>query len=159
MAFTTGKRSREEIDEVDEFLRVSPSRELEPPPQLPTDNKGYYACRKCRRILTEPQWYKEGCLECNTGPLMRSELVEFATTKFSHFVGLVAPEKSWLARVIGKNTPQSSNGIYAEALSSEDEDDFEEEDEAEEEEDRAGEDDAPAPTASTKLDIEGLEDL
>lgn len=91
----------------------------EPPPQLPVDGRGYLACRNCRRILNETQWYTEGCVECATGPISRGEIMEYATAKFTNFFGIVAPDQSWVSRLIGKkNCP---NGIFAEGLSEDDE--------------------------------------
>lgn len=48
--------------------------------------------------------------------------MELATPHFINFIGLVAPEKSWVARLIGKT--HSPNGVYAQALTDEDEDDY-----------------------------------
>lgn len=102
--------------------------DVEPPPQLPIEGKGYFACRNCKRILNETQWYEEGCAECLTGPISRGDLTEYATGKFRNFIGLIGPEKSWVGKLIGKT--QCPNGIYAEMLSDEDEldeDDFDDE--------------------------------
>lgn len=99
--------------------------EVEPPPQLPVDGKGYFACRQCRRILNETQWYTEGCADCATGKIGRGELMEYATPNFTNFIGLVAPSQSWVGRLIGKTS--CSNGVFAEVLSDDDEDDMDEE--------------------------------
>lgn len=93
-----------------------PSHE-EPPPQLPVEGRGYLACRNCRRILNETQWYSEGCIECSTGPISRGEIMEYATPKFTNFFGIVAPDQSWVSRLIGKR--KCPNGIFAEILSDE----------------------------------------
>lgn len=57
---------------------------------------------------------------CRTGPVPRGDLISFASTHFANFVGLVAPERSWVARLIGKDVEGTPNGVYAEALSDED---------------------------------------
>eukprot|EP00796_Vickermania_ingenoplastis_P005297 gene5297-3800_t len=113
--------------------RRTESEQVEAPPQLPVDGKGYFACRSCRRVLNEVQWYAEGCLECSTGPVSRGDLMEYATAKFTNFIGLVAPEQSWVGRFIGKSLGAQERersaylgGIYAEKLSDEDEWDDEE---------------------------------
>ncbi|CCW62086.1 unnamed protein product [Phytomonas sp. EM1] len=92
--------------------------DIEPPPQLPVKHRNYYCCRNCRRILAESQWYAEGCSECGTGPIRRDELLEYASSHFHNFFGLIAPEKSWVARLIGKK--RCLNGVFAEAISDED---------------------------------------
>ncbi|CCW69441.1 unnamed protein product [Phytomonas sp. Hart1] len=110
--------------------------EIEPPPQLPIGHKNYFCCRTCRRILSESQWYAEGCSECGTGPIRRGELLEYASSHFHNFFGLIAPEKSWVARLIRKKN--CANGVFAEAISDEeleaDKEDAEMENEASEDE-------------------------
>lgn len=100
---------------------------LEPPPQLPRGQSGYYACRTCRRILVEPQWVTDGCLGCHTGAVARAELSNYATPHFANFFGLIDPEHSWVARLIGKARPgvECPNAIYAERIEDQDEEDEE----------------------------------
>ncbi|KEG12983.1 hypothetical protein DQ04_01291130 [Trypanosoma grayi] len=105
----------------------------EPPPQLPIGDRAYLACRRCRLVLTEQQFLRDGCSLCGTGPVRREELLDVATADFTNFVGLIAPEKSWVARLIGKT--DCPNGVFAAAL---DDEEMEEEDE---EEDAAAADD------------------
>ncbi|KAK7195734.1 Spt4/RpoE2 zinc finger containing protein [Novymonas esmeraldas] len=90
----------------------------EAPPQLPLTDGRHYACRRCRRILSEAQWYTEGCGECSStmGVPDRDSLLDFATPHFHNFIGLIAPEQSWVARLIMKSR-EPTNGIFAEALS------------------------------------------
>lgn len=104
------------------------------PPQLPSDTKGYFACKTCRRILNETQWYTQGCSECNTGPVQRGDLMERATPNFSNFIGLVSPGQSWVGRLINK--VDCPNGVYAEMLADEEEEEL---DEFSEDEDIEGE--------------------
>lgn len=111
-------------------LTASVADDVEPPPQLPVDSKGYFACRRCRRILNEVQWHAEGCTECGTGPISHGELMDHATARFKNYIGLIAPEHSWVGRLIQKkNCP---NGVFAEMLS--DEDELEDEEELDEDE-------------------------
>lgn len=91
----------------------------EPPPQLPVDGRGYLACRNCRRILNESQWYTQGCIECRTGPISRGDIMEYATARFTNFFGIIAPDQSWVSRLIGKQ--KCPNGIFADAVSDDDE--------------------------------------
>ncbi|RNF06505.1 hypothetical protein TraAM80_04009 [Trypanosoma rangeli] len=104
----------------------------EPPPQLPIGDRGYLACRQCRLVLTETQFLRDGCSVCGTGPIRREELHDVATADFSNFVGLIAPEKSWVARMIGRTG--CPNGVFAAVLNDEDEDDANSDNEEEEEE-------------------------
>ncbi|KAH9601531.1 Spt4/RpoE2 zinc finger [Trypanosoma melophagium] len=101
----------------------------EPPPPLPVGDRDYRACRRCRLVLTAPQFLREGCSVCGTAPPRREELNDATTADFTNFIGLIAPEKSWVARLIGRtNCP---NGVFAAAINDEED----EEDEGEEEED------------------------
>ncbi|CAM43451.1 conserved hypothetical protein [Leishmania braziliensis MHOM/BR/75/M2904] len=112
-------------------LHAAPTEELvEAPPQLPLTDGRYYACRRCRRILSEAQWYATGCVECSAamGIPDRDNLLDFATPHFHNFIGLIAPGQSWVARLIMKNR-EPTNGIFAETLS--DDEPEEEEDEME----------------------------
>ncbi|KAG8348782.1 Spt4 RpoE2 zinc finger [Trypanosoma vivax] len=120
--------------------------DVEPPPQLPVGERGYLACRQCRLVLTEKQFLLEGCGVCGTGPVSRQELPDVTTAEFANFVGLIAPEKSWIARLIGKT--DCPNGVFAAEIEMHDEeqsegddddDDNEEEEEAVEEGDGQGE--------------------
>ncbi|KAF5225503.1 hypothetical protein ECC02_001266 [Trypanosoma cruzi] len=110
------------------FLLLSLSREggsdmvEEPPPQLPIGDRGYLACRQCRLILTETQFIRDGCSVCGTGPVSRDELHDVTTADFSNFVGLIAPEKSWVARMIGRTG--CPNGVFAAMLNDEDEEEI-----------------------------------
>lgn len=83
---------------------------VEEAPQLPLGTKDYVACRKCHSILTQPQFNRDGCRKC--------ELDGEVTNKFTGFVGLIAPELSWVARMIGCGHMPS--GIYAATLEDED---------------------------------------
>ncbi|ESL07420.1 hypothetical protein TRSC58_00790 [Trypanosoma rangeli SC58] len=116
----------------------------EPPPQLPIGDRGYLACRQCRLVLTETQFLRDGCSVCGTGPVRREELHDVATADFSNFVGLIAPEKSWVARMIGRTG--CPNGVFAAVLNEEDEHEDEDEDDAnsDNEEEDVGGDDASA---------------
>lgn len=101
--------------------------ELEPPPQLPLTDGRYFACRRCRRILSEAQWFSTGCIECSAtmGTPDRDSLLDFATPHFHNFVGLIAPGQSWVARLIMKSRT-STNGVFAETLSDNETDEDEE---------------------------------
>ncbi|CBH14766.1 hypothetical protein, conserved [Trypanosoma brucei gambiense DAL972] len=112
------------------------SGDSEPPPQLPVGDHGYLACRRCRLIITEQQFLHEGCQVCGTGPVSREELLDVATAEFSNFIGLIAPEKSWVGRLI--NRTNCPNGVFATELC--DEDESGEEDEEVEENDVYDED-------------------
>ncbi|KAG5491117.1 hypothetical protein JIQ42_01012 [Leishmania sp. Namibia] len=102
-----------------QLLHTAPAEEqVEAPPQLPLTDGRYYACRRCRRILSEIQWYETGCVECSAmmGIPDRDNLLDFATPHFHNFIGLIAPGQSWVARLIMKSREQT-NGVFAEALS------------------------------------------
>ncbi|KPI90275.1 hypothetical protein ABL78_0657 [Leptomonas seymouri] len=99
--------------------RDSPlEEETEAPPQLPLTDGRYFACRRCRRILSESQWFSTGCVECSAtmGVPDRDNLLDFATPHFHNFIGLIAPGQSWVARLIMKSRAET-NGIFAETLS------------------------------------------
>lgn len=100
---------------------VEVENEVEAPPQLPLTDGRYFACRRCHRILSESQWYAQGCSECS--PTMgipdRLTLMDYATPHFHNFIGLIAPQKSWVARLIMKSN-ESTNGVFAEAISDDD---------------------------------------
>ncbi|RNF26264.1 uncharacterized protein Tco025E_01387 [Trypanosoma conorhini] len=98
----------------------------EPPPQLPIGDRGYLACRQCRLVLTEAQFLRDGCSVCGTGPVRREELHDVATADFSNFVGLIAPEKSWVARIIGRTG--CPNGVFAAVLNDDGDDDDDDDD-------------------------------
>lgn len=93
-------------------------------PQLPIGTKNYVACRKCHSVLTEPQYMQVGCFKCGERVETREGLAAATTQKFRHFIGLVAPEHSWVARSIGCS--HMPNGVYAAALDDEDDEDNEE---------------------------------
>ncbi|KAG5467360.1 hypothetical protein CUR178_01003 [Leishmania enriettii] len=102
-----------------QLLHTAPAEEqVEAPPQLPLTDGRYYACRRCRRILSEIQWYATGCVECSAmmGVPDRDNLLDFATPHFHNFIGLIAPGQSWVARLIMKSREQT-NGVFAETLS------------------------------------------
>lgn len=101
----------------------------EAPPQLPLTDGRHFACRRCRRILSETQWYATGCVECSStmGVPDRDSLLDFATPHFHNFIGLIAPGQSWVARLIMKSRAPT-NGVFAEKLS---DDEVEEEEEEE----------------------------
>lgn len=101
----------------------------EAPPQLPLTDGRYFACRRCRRILSEAQWYATGCVECSAtmGVPDRDTLLDFATPHFHNFIGLIAPEQSWVARLIMKSR-EPTNGIFAETLSDDEPEDEEDDD-------------------------------
>lgn len=94
-----------------------PNLDVEEAPQLPLGTKDYVACRKCHTILTQPQFAKDGCFKC----LEEDKDMNHVTNKFTGFVGLIAPEHSWVARMIG--CTHMPSGVYAATL--EDEDDEE----------------------------------
>ncbi|KPA86211.1 hypothetical protein ABB37_00451 [Leptomonas pyrrhocoris] len=102
--------------------------EVEAAPQLPLTDGRYFACRRCRRILSEAQWFSAGCVECSStmGVPDRDNLLDFATPHFHNFIGLIAPGQSWVARLIMKSRAET-NGIFAETLSDDDTDGDEEE--------------------------------
>lgn len=106
--------------------------EVEAPPQLPLTDGRYYACRRCRRILSEAQWFSAGCVECSAtmGIPDRDNLLDFATPHFHNFIGLIAPGQSWVARLIMKARAET-NGIFAETLSDDESAADEEDDEGE----------------------------
>eukprot|EP00388_Colpodella_angusta_P025042 GDKK01001234.1.p1 GENE.GDKK01001234.1~~GDKK01001234.1.p1 ORF type:complete len:197 (+),score=32.25 GDKK01001234.1:42-593(+) len=100
-----------------------------PTVQLPTVDKFLLSCKNCHRVLTEYQFTKEGCRGCHpkgNAPIPKHKLNNYATGKFSGYVGIVDPSMSWVARVIGlgKKAPM---GVYAAQVDSEGEDDEEEE--------------------------------
>lgn len=95
---------------------------------------------------------------------MRADLNAHATTRFHNFIGLIAPEQSWVARLIGKT--QCPNGVFAEALSDdeyadeEDEEDLDDDDlyDDEPEDEKATRTDAPlAPQRMTDDELLALE--
>jgi transcription elongation factor SPT4 len=94
-----------------------PNLDVEEAPQLPLGTRDYVACRKCHTILTQPQFAKDGCYKC----LEEDRDMNHVTNKFTGFVGLVAPEHSWVARMIG--CTHMPSGIYAATLEDDDEDD------------------------------------
>ncbi|KAG5492658.1 hypothetical protein JKF63_01237 [Porcisia hertigi] len=102
--------------------------QVEAPPQLPLTDGRYYACRRCRRILSESQWYAAGCVECSAtmGIPDRDSLLDFATPHFHNFIGLIAPGQSWIARLIMKSR-EPTNGVFAEMLSDDEPEDEEDE--------------------------------
>ncbi|ORC92237.1 uncharacterized protein TM35_000044510 [Trypanosoma theileri] len=115
----------------------------EPPPPLPVGDRDYRACRRCRLVLTAPQFLRDGCPVCGTAPPGREELHDVTTADFANFIGLIAPEKSWVARLIGRtNCP---NGVFAAALDDDDDDDMGEEEEEEEGEEEDDEDEGNEP--------------
>ncbi|KAG5466820.1 hypothetical protein LSCM1_00997 [Leishmania martiniquensis] len=99
-------------------LHAALAEKVEAPPQLPLTDGRYYACRRCRRILSEGQWYATGCVECSAmmGVPDRDNLLDFATPHFHNFIGLIAPGQSWVARLIMKSR-EPTNGVFAETLS------------------------------------------
>ncbi|CAC9544886.1 conserved hypothetical protein [Leishmania infantum JPCM5] len=110
-------------------LHTAPEEEeVEAPPQLPLSDGRCYACRRCRRILSEVQWYATGCVECSAtmGVPDRDSLLDFATPHFHNFIGLIAPGQSWVARLIMKSR-EPTNGIFAETLSDDEPEDEEDE--------------------------------
>jgi transcription elongation factor SPT4 len=94
-----------------------PNLDAEEAPQLPLGTRDYVACRKCHTILTQPQFAKDGCYKC----LEEDRDMNHVTNKFTGFVGLVAPEHSWVARMIG--CTHMPSGIYAATLEDDEEDD------------------------------------
>nr|CCC93161.1 conserved hypothetical protein [Trypanosoma congolense IL3000] len=104
----------------------SMSGPLEVPPQLPIGDRGYLACRQCRLIITEQQFLRDGCSICGTGPVSREELPDVATAEFSNFIGLIAPEKSWVGRLIQRT--DCPNGVFATELCEEGDEDEEDPD-------------------------------
>lgn len=91
--------------------------EEEEAPQLPLGNKDYVACRKCHTILTYPQYMRDGCFKCTDEEKEAGNV----TTKFTGFIGLVAPEHSWVARTIG--CAHMPSGVYAAVLEEDEVDD------------------------------------
>lgn len=98
--------------------------EVEAPPQLPLTDGRYFACRRCRRVLSEMQWLSTGCVDCSAtmGVPDRDNLLDFATPHFHNFIGLIAPGQSWVARLIMKSRAEL-NGVFAETLSDDEADD------------------------------------
>lgn len=103
--------------------------EVEAAPQLPLTDGRYFACRRCRRVLSETQWFTAGCVDCSAtmGVPDRDNLLDFATPHFHNFIGLIAPGQSWVARLIMKSRAQT-NGIFAENLSDDESAEADEED-------------------------------
>ena len=91
------------------------------PLQLPTADRDLAACRRCHRILTITQWLKEGCLNCQEGPLTRIDLKEKTTQQFYGHVGVVDSRRSWIARLVGIDGAPS--GVYAARVAAENEND------------------------------------
>eukprot|EP00758_Cryptobia_borreli_P003075 Tbor_TRINITY_DN3508_c0_g1::TRINITY_DN3508_c0_g1_i1::g.2923::m.2923/K15171/SUPT4H1, SPT4; transcription elongation factor SPT4 len=85
------------------------------PLQLPREPKGLRACRRCRRILTEIQFIHESCANCRDSedpvPSTRQEVEESTVHNFSGYIGLINPERSWVARLMGSRNVRQ--GIYA----------------------------------------------
>mmetsp|Transcript_76825 Transcript_76825/g.89259 ORF Transcript_76825/g.89259 Transcript_76825/m.89259 type:complete len:131 (-) Transcript_76825:68-460(-) len=115
--------------------------DVEPKPQLPRGDKNYIACKGCHTILTEIQYMEEGCQKCGERAETREGLVEHTTNRFFHAVGLVAPQHSWIARVIGCSHMPTS--VYAAALEEEEaQDDQDEEEDGYDNEDDVDEEEA-----------------
>lgn len=91
--------------------------DVEPKPQLPRGDKRYVACKGCHTILTEMQYLEEGCEKCGEHADTLAGVAEHTTNRFFHAVGLVAPQHSWIARVIGCSHMPTS--VYAAALEEE----------------------------------------
>eukprot|EP01012_Entosiphon_sulcatum_P009039 TRINITY_DN14998_c0_g1_i1.p1 TRINITY_DN14998_c0_g1~~TRINITY_DN14998_c0_g1_i1.p1 ORF type:complete len:121 (+),score=17.53 TRINITY_DN14998_c0_g1_i1:26-388(+) len=61
--------------------------------------RGLRACRRCRLIKQEEQWYRNGCENCKSFSTMdRGAVMEHTTQHFEGFISLADPGDSWVAK-------------------------------------------------------------
>ena len=109
-----------------ETVDVAQFPESDPPPQLPIGDKEHVACLKCHSVITAGQYARDGCQVCGTGGVGHEELHNYATARFSGFVGIISAEQSWVAKLIGCG--KMPTGVYAAHVEPDDEDDGDDDD-------------------------------